>query len=75
MLTRVVYSDGSHDFVNGGFLTFLIVSKGIIRFKRFDGWVKVPSQDVRNAGTKNGYAGPERRRHRDSLYSLFWPDQ
>ena len=74
MLTRVVYSDGSHDFVNGYFLTSLIESKGIIRFKRFDGWVTVPSQDVRNAGNKSGYDGPERRRHRDRLYSLLWPD-
>lgn len=73
MMMRVVYPDGKYDLVNGDLLSSLIESKGIIRFKRLDGWVTVASQECRNSANKNRYTEPERRKHRDSQDSLIWP--
>ncbi len=73
MLIRVVYLDGRFDFVNCTQLTTLIEIEGISKFRRSDGWVRVPSDNLRKTGNRNGYNGPERRRHRTGLDSLAWP--
>ena len=75
MMMRVIYSDGKYDLVNGDLLTSLIESKAIIKFKRLNGWVNVPSKECRNSANKDRYGGPERRKHSVSQESLIWPVQ
>jgi hypothetical protein len=62
MILRVIYTDGSFDFVNDFMLSLLIQSRKVAKFKRSNGWVDADSQHVRRAGNKGSYTGPERRR-------------
>ena len=62
MILRVIYTDGSFDFVNDFMLSLLIQSRKVTKFNRSSGWVDVDSQHVRREGNKGSYSGPERRR-------------
>jgi hypothetical protein len=52
--------DGNFDFVDSNCLESLIISRRITRFKRADGWVRVPQGPLRGHGGKK-FNGPERR--------------
>ncbi len=61
MLISVVYPDGKHDLVKDFYLTYLIDTREIAKFKRADGWIDINSDKVRGRGQKQSYQGPERR--------------
>ncbi len=61
MLISVVYPDGKHDLVKDFYLTYLIDTREIAKFKRADGWIDIDSDKVRGRGQKQSYQGPERR--------------
>ena len=61
MLIPVIYPNGKHDLVKDFMLTDLIVSQGIVQFKRSNGWVNITTADIRTAKSFSLYSGEERR--------------
>ena len=60
MLIPVIYLNGKQDMVKGYYLTELIERNEISRFKRKDGWISLPADNIRK-GEIGFYTGPERR--------------
>lgn len=67
MLIPVVYPNGSHDLVKDFYLSHLISSRKIDRFKRDSGWVDIDSSNVREKNQPRHYNGPERRESQRSV--------
>ncbi len=61
MLIPVVYPNGSHDLVKDFYLSYLISSGKIDKFKRDCGWVDINSDNIREKKQPRHYSGPERR--------------
>lgn len=66
MLIPVIYPNGKHDLVKSFLLSRLIDDKGIVKFKRSDGWISITEKNIRSTGKKYLYDGPERRQQ-DSI--------
>ncbi|HET6419054.1 MAG TPA: hypothetical protein VFG19_02795 [Geobacteraceae bacterium] len=62
MKIQVIYFDVSYGLVEAERLDELIKTRGIIAFRRSDGWVRVGHDPLRGDG--GSYAGPERRKNR-----------
>ena len=60
VLIPVIYLNGKQDMVKDYYLTDLIEQKQIRRFKRRDGWVNLPADNIRKTEIQT-YNGPERR--------------
>ena len=74
MLIQVEYLDGTFDFVKEPHLTSLISTELISKFLRSDGWVKVPSDEIRKPFRKRSYEGSERRGDLEEQVSSAWSD-
>ena len=61
MLIPVIYPNGKHDLVKDYLLSRLIDDKGIIKFKRSNGWVSATASNIRNTEKLSYYDGPKRR--------------
>ncbi|MDX2479043.1 MAG: hypothetical protein QNK24_01755 [Desulfuromusa sp.] len=61
MLIPVMYPNGKHDQVKDFMLSTLINNHNIVKFKRCNGWVNIPTDNIRGAGSISLYAGEERR--------------
>ena len=61
MLLRVIYTDGTFDFVKDSMLSAMIESCKVAKFKRASGWIEIGSSHVRRVGSEENYCGPERR--------------
>jgi len=60
VLIPVIYLNGKQDMVKEFFLAELIERQKIEKFKRREGWVRLPFDQIRQ-GNSESYSGPERR--------------
>ena len=61
MLIQVIYPNGKHDLVKDFYLSYLIQSEKIEKFRRAEGWINISAPNVRSNYDQNDYHGPERR--------------
>lgn len=61
IFVKVMYHDNTFDMVAPRHLAQLIVSRGIKKFRRSDGWVTIGVDPIRGQG--GTYNGPDRRRN------------
>jgi len=61
VLIPVIYLNGKQDMVKEFFLAELIERREIEKFKRREGWVRLPFDQIRRQGHSESYSGPERR--------------
>lgn len=61
MLIPVIYPNGKYDLVKDFYLTHLINSGKILKFKRSSGWVNITAANLRGEDGRHCYHGPERR--------------
>ncbi len=66
MFIPVVLKDGHEELVRKGELQSLLFKKQVVFFKRFDGWVVIGRDKMRDL--KVPYNGVERRQH--NVFSL-----
>lgn len=66
----VQYSDKTFDAVSNKDLDMLIASQKIIAFRRSGGWVDVSKGPLRGQGSRQEYAGPERRTAPEVIFSV-----
>ena len=66
MFIPVVFKDGHEELVGKDELQFMLANKQVVSFKRFDGWVVVGREKMREL--KVPYNGMERRQQ--NVFSL-----
>jgi len=62
MKIPVVFADGTPGVVNADELDLLLKKRGILSFRRSDGWVRVGLDPVRGSGGSINFRGKERRK-------------
>ena len=70
MAILIQYKNRTYGIVPREELDALIVSKKIVGFRRFSGWVDLIRGPLRGQGSQQRYNGPERRTATTDIFSL-----
>lgn len=71
MLIPVIYPNGKHDLVKDFTLSRLIDNRGIVKFKRSNGWIDISADNIRSPQFISFYHGEERRQTEPAIAELM----